>query len=299
MKRQGRSLHLSSVWEPLPGEMALPVKPSMTAIHEAWAVLRVRQWLIFAPLPAAGVLRWDELLGRRWLEIVGAMVVSGLSLGYAYGINAIFDRASDEDAQKNVLAGRERVPLAAIVSVILSGLLALGGASVLGHVALAAIGVSIAAGTLYSAGLRLKHFPVIGLLGNWLIFAPLMAVALRVESIPKGFPALFTVFTLLVTQNQLMHEESDMSEDTLAGAWTTARWLGVRGTRLTLWALALGIGLAGTMAPSSMGFGICVVAAGLSAMIATFVEPAKKRRTLHRYLSGVMGGVLFVATLHV
>lgn len=269
----------------------------LSGMHAAWAVLRVRQWFIFVPLPAAGMVRPDELQGKRGLEVLGAVVVSGLALAYAYGINAIFDRASDEDPRKNVLAGQTRVPTAAVVSVMFSGLLALCGASLLGRVAMWSVGASIAAGTLYSAGPRLKHFPVIGLLGNWAIFAPLMAAALRLDSVPRGFSVLFAVFTLLVTQNQLMHEESDIAEDTLANAWTTARWLGERGTRAALWALAIGIAAAGLLAPSLPGLAICVVAGGLSALIASYVEPAKRRRRLHRYLSGLMGGVLFVAVM--
>lgn len=269
----------------------------LSGIHAAWAVLRVRQWFIFTPLPAAGMVRLDELHGRRGFEVLGAMLVSGLALAYAYGINAIFDRGSDEDPRKNVLAGRTRVPPAAVVSVVFSGFFALWGASALGRVALWSAGASIAAGTLYSAGPRLKHYPVIGLLGNWLIFAPLMATALRTESIPQGFSVLFAVFTLLVTQNQLMHEEGDIAEDTVADAWTTARWLGARRTRLALWALALGIAATGLVAPAWLGSAICVVTGGLSAMIASYVEPAKSRRRLHRYLSGAMGAGLFVANL--
>jgi 4-hydroxybenzoate polyprenyltransferase len=221
-----------------------------------------------------------------------------LALAYAYGINAIFDRGSDEDPHKNVLVGRERVPLATVLSVMGAGFFALWGASTLGHIAFFSIAGSIAAGTIYSAGPRLKRFPGVGLLGNLLIFAPLMASALRPGSTPVGFPVLFAVFALLVTQNQLMHEEGDVLEDVAAGAFTTARWLGPRGTRMTLWILALGIAGAGALAPTPIGFAVCLATAALSILIATYVEHAKTRRKAHRYLSAIMGVVLFFVLLH-
>lgn len=263
------------------------------SVYEAWAVLRVRQWLVFAPLPAAGVVRLDELHGVRLWQLVGATLVSGLALAYAYGLNAIFDRRNDEDPEKNVLAGRERVPSLVVAVVMGAGLLALCGATMLGRIALVAIATSIAAGTMYSAGPRLKHHPGWGLLGNLMIFAPLMASALRRESIPAGFFTLTAAFALLVTQNQLMHEEADAREDTAAGAWTTARWLGPRGTRYAIGGLALGIALAAGLAPSLLGCVACWVTAGLSATIAYWIEPAKRRRLVHRYLSAIMGVVLY------
>lgn len=263
------------------------------SVYQAWAVLRVRQWIVFAPLPAAGIVRLNELHGARLWHIMGATVVSGLSLAYAYGLNAIFDRGSDEDPHKNVLAGRDRVPLPVVVSVISTGLLALCGAIILGDIALLAIATSIAAGTMYSAGPRLKRFPGLGLLGNLMIFAPLMASGLRAESIPAGFLALFVIFVLLVTQNQLMHEETDALEDAAAGAWTTARWLGPRGTRIAIGVLGLAIAASAVLAPSTIARLISVVIAGLSIFIAYYVEPAKTRRLVHRYLSAIMGVVLF------
>jgi 4-hydroxybenzoate polyprenyltransferase len=266
------------------------VEPS---VYEAWAVLRVRQWIVFAPLPAAGIVHLDELQGARLWYIVGATIVSGLSLAYAYGLNAIFDRGSDEDPNKNVLAGRDRVSLVVVATVISTGLLALCGAIVLGRIALLAIAMSIAAGTIYSAGPRLKRFPGWGLFGNLMIFAPLMASALRPESIPPGFPTLFVVFALLVTQNQLMHEETDATEDAAAGVWTTARWFGPRRTRMAIGVLAFAIAWAAALAPTTLARLACVLIAGLSIFIAYCVERAKTRRLLHRYLSAIMGVVLF------
>ncbi len=271
---------------------------AVPSVFEAWAVLRVRQWLVFAPLPAAGIVRLDELHGDRLWQLIGATIVSGLSLAYAYGLNAIFDRGSDEDPNKNVLAGRDRVPFSVIASVIATGLLALCGAIILGNITLWAIATSIGAGTMYSAGPRLKRFPGWGLFGNLMIFAPLMASALHADSIPAGFPTLFVVFALLVTQNQLMHEETDALEDAAAGAWTTARRLGPRGTRMALGVLGLGIAGAAALAPSTMARVACVVMAALSVLIAHYVEPAKSRRLAHRYLSAIMGVMLFFALTH-
>lgn len=264
---------------------------------EAWAVLRVRQWIVFAPLPAAGLAHLDELRGARALHVLGAVIAGGLSLAYAYGINAIFDRRTDHDPTKNALAGHERVPPAAIASVVSAGLAALLLASALGAIPLAAVATSIAAGTVYSAGPRLKRFPVAGLVANDLIFSPLLLAAVRPGAISRSLWLLVVIFVLLVTQNQLAHEEADAAEDETAGALTTARWLGPRGVRWTVLALAAGIAGAGTLAPTALEAAIAIAAGLASALCVLAIEPAAARRRAHRHLAVTIGVALFLASL--
>jgi 4-hydroxybenzoate polyprenyltransferase len=265
--------------------------------RDAWAVLRVRQWLVFVPLPAAGIARLDEVQGARMGELVAAAVVSSLALAYAYGINAIFDRRADRDPDKNVLAGREGVPLAAVVSVTCAGLAALVGAGAVSAGALGAIAISIAAGTVYSAGLRLKRFPLAGLAANLLIFAPLMFTAVRPGHAPGNLGLLVLAFGLLVTQNQILHEEADSSEDEAAGALTTARWLGRRGARWAFLALAAGVAAVGARASAPAGVAVSAVGALATVLVGLCDRPAAQRRRAHRYLAASIGVALFLASL--
>jgi 4-hydroxybenzoate polyprenyltransferase len=270
---------------------------SQPRLRDAWAVLRVRQWMVFAPLPAAGIARLDEVRGARMSNVAGAVVASGLALAYAYGLNAIADRRADEDPDKNVLAGREEVPVPAIVSVICAGLAALLAAGALGGLALPAIAASIAAGTVYSAGPRLKRFPALGLLANHAIFLPLLFPAVRPGAAPVGLWLLAPVFALLLTQNQLLHEESDAAEDEAAGVTTTARRLGARGVRYAVVALAAGIAVAGAMTGRGAVLGVCAVGAVATAGVGLSDHPASLRRRAHRYLAAMVGVALFLASL--
>ena len=263
--------------------------------RDAWEVLRVRQWLVFSPLPAAGIARLDEVRGARAGEIAGAVVASSLALAYAYGINAIFDRGTDLDGHKNVLAGRQSVPLPAIASVAGAGLLAILAGALLGAGALVSIAASLAAGTVYSAGPRLKRFPAVGLTANLLIFAPLLFTAVRPGSPSPALWLLVTVFALLVTQNQLLHEEGDAAEDEAAGAMTTGRWLGPRGVRGAVVALAAAIAACGVASRAPFSGGVCAVGAVATAWIGLWDHPARQRRQAHRYLAATIGAALFLA----
>ncbi len=271
---------------------------SSPPVRDAWAVLRVRQWLVFVPLPAAGIARLDEVRGARMGELGAAAAVSSLALAYAYGINAVFDRRADRDADKNVLAGRADVPLGAIVaSVTGAGLAALVGAGALGAGALRATAVSIAAGTVYSAGLRLKRFPLLGLAANLLIFAPLLFTAVRPGQAPAGLGLLVAAFVLLVTQNQLLHEEADAAEDEAAGALTTFRWLGPRGARWAFAALAAGLAVVGAVASAPAGVAVAVVGAVATVILGRSKRPASWRRRAHRYLAATIGAAFFLASV--
>jgi 4-hydroxybenzoate polyprenyltransferase len=264
--------------------------------RDTWAVLRVPQWIHFVSLPAAGVAHLDELHGERLLHVAGAMGICGCSLAYAYGLNAIYDRHADRDVRKNALAGRAKVPTRVVASVTCAGVSALLGAALLGVNAFAWVAISLLASTIYSAGPRLKRFPGAGLFGNLLIFLPLLFMAVDPRSAPGSIRLLVAVFALLLTQNQLLHEEGDAAEDADAGDTTTARWLGPRAVRWAIAVLGAGVVAAGAFAPTALAAGLCLAGGLASAVVGLTVRPARVGRLAHRYVSATIGVALFLTS---
>jgi 4-hydroxybenzoate polyprenyltransferase len=207
------------------------------------AALRAPQWLHFLALPAAGLdgaalARPAQLA----LRLGGAVGLAALALAYAYGLNAISDRATDLDPRKNPLAGVAACPPAIVAAMIAVGAGALVAGFALGH--LGAVTGSLAAATIYSIGPRLKRLPFLGTALNAGIFVPMLFFA-RSDVAPSAFVLWTTTFTALLLQNQLLHERADAVEDAASGVRTTARVLGDRAT----WGLALALGVVGvTMA---------------------------------------------------
>ncbi len=264
-----------------------------------WRVLRFGQWWYFAPLPLAGLVAPGvraPLAPAALLRHTLLCGVAGLLLAFAYGLNAITDRRTDSDPAKNPLAGALRVPLAASAVVLGTAVGALGLAWVLDPLAAAAAGCSLAAAVLYSAGPRLKRFPLLGLLANLAIFAPLPFLGLsQFAPRPPLFDALVGVFLVLLTQNQLLHELADAPDDARAGDRTTARWLGARRTSALLGVLgAAGVGLALAWAttPAEGVVGATLAAAGTAVALWPGAAPLRRRRQ-HRLVS-LAGGTAYV-----
>jgi 4-hydroxybenzoate polyprenyltransferase len=264
----------------------------VSARHDSWATalraLRARQWWYFALLPAAP----PELgLGAR---LWGALVAA-LALGYAYGLNAQSDRATDLDAGKNPLVGASSSLLSPLLGAI--GVAALGLGALAGPVSLGAVAGSLAASTMYSVGPRWKRLPVAGTLLNAAIFTPLLVVA------PGAQPGttlllLAIAFVALLLQNQLLHERADLREDERAGARTTARALGERGTRaavLLLGAAGLALALPLTSSTASATTVAAVLGAVTLLALVDRGEPAA-RRARHRWLALAGGALLYLVT---
>src|SRR5262249_15532082 len=146
---------------------------------------------------------------------------------------AIADRASDASPLKNPLAGALRVPAGAKLVVGAAAGLALLIGLVLGSIATVLLVASLAAATLYSAGPRVKAWPVAGTLLNTAICAPLLGLAAPDgASLPPGASVLSTTFVGLILQSQILHEAADAGEDARGRVLTTARLLGPRWTRI-------------------------------------------------------------------
>ncbi len=260
-------------------------------------VLRVRQWAHFVVLPAAALGPDPVPLVPRIPSLLLGAAASAFSLAYAYGINAIFDRATDRDPHKNPLAGRGALPSSIGTVVALTALAALGFAVFAGSVALLAIVVSLLAGTVYSAGPRLKAWPIVGTALNAFIFGPLLWLALDDRPPPAAFGLLVSSFVVLLLQNQLLHERADFEEDVAARVLTTGRALGERGTAAAVVMLALG-GIAASvfLAPRPKELVLAVLTLTLGATAAfPLSRPASARRKRHGAFAFVGGATLYLA----
>lgn len=281
------------------GRRAHRANNRMGRAMDALRALRARQWIHFIGLPAATLDRAAlsapaTLLPRALLF----MAAASCALAYAYGINAIADRTGDEPTGKNPLAGMTRVPPEIYAAVSLTALLGLVLSLALGLVPFVFMLASIAAGTVYSAGPRLKSKPFLGLFFNTMIFVPLMGLAWPDGGRPAGYATLVLTFTALLIQNQLLHERADEREDARAQNLTTARWLGKRGTRALLILTALaGIGLSRALSPSSALFWASS-AALIAGALAALLEPAPARaRSLHKWIALLSGLIVFTVSI--
>src|SRR5262249_15234378 len=156
------------------------------------------------------------------------LAIAALLLSYAYGLNAISDRATDLDERKNPLL--HVTDCRAALTVVLAA----GGAALLlsllfPPIVRAAAAISLASATVYSTGPRAKRVPVVGTLLNLGIFAPLLWLG-------RERPLWIEVvaFAVLLLQNQLLHERADAAEDAAAGVHSTASALGERGTLIAI-----------------------------------------------------------------
>lgn len=244
-------------------------------------------------LPAASMGRGSLAhLGTAVLDFARGALVAALALAFSYGLNAVHDRATDRSTAKNPLAGEVE---------LFPGTMALMWASAAGALLAAMPGgvrpvgctlLSLFAGAVYSAGPRLKGWPVIGTVLNVGIFLPLMWVAgpsdLRGVLLPITFSAL-------LLQNQLWHEREDLDEDRAARVLTTASVLGDRWTSRA----ATAIGLLGGVAAVAMGAGLrgptlaAIAACALGSVAPLMVRPDLRRRVHRR--SALAGGALVYA----
>jgi 4-hydroxybenzoate polyprenyltransferase len=241
------------------------------------AALRARQWAHFVVLPLASA-------GGAGRLAVG-FALAATALAYAYGLNAISDRATDLDARKNPLAGVAATPGAVLILVAGCALVALGLALFVGAAPL--VGVSLVASTVYSAGS--KRVPAIGSLLNVAIFAPLLFLGGGAPPWP-----IVSTFAVLLLQNQLLHECADAVEDAAAAAHTTARAIGARSAV----ALAATLGAGGVAAAFALAAGWTAWLAALASLAGALVAVAgprdfAARRVAHRWVALTVGALLF------
>jgi 4-hydroxybenzoate polyprenyltransferase len=268
------------------------VRVAVGADRASLSVLRARQWLHFLVLPAAGLAAPPWGMSQLARFSVGA-VVAALALGWAYGLNAISDRATDIDPRKNPVAGAATSPSSAVAAVCLAGLGALAVAWLAGVLVPAA--VSLLAATIYSIGPRLKGHPLIGTLLNAAIFAPLLAFA-HPTRVPATFPVEASLFVALLLQNQLRHEQADALEDARARVVTTARWLGGAWTRVVVALIAV-VAAGATVALQPSTPVACAAALSLAGgtCAALVGDDWARLRRRHRVVAFVGGALVHLA----
>jgi 4-hydroxybenzoate polyprenyltransferase len=264
----------------------------------AWGALRARQWWHMVLLPGSSLP-----IGSRGLELSDAWlmtkagVIASLCLGFGYGANAIADRFGDSPGRKNPLAGYQRVPGLVWGAVVLAGILGLLFSTQLGPESAIAASVSMGAGALYSFGLRFKAIPFVSFFTNALIFAPLMFVGAEGAFTRTTTWFFVTVFTVLLMQNELLHEMGDLDDDRKMGVVSTVEQIGYRAARGFVFLL----GVIGAVMLVCLFHGGVVwwAAAGCvaSGVLCTLVPvaAAKRGRVLHRWFALLLGGGLYVA----
>lgn len=260
-----------------------------------WSAVRARQWWHFLGLPLATLERGQlaGVVAMDWGRVVAAGVVAGCCLGVAYGINAVCERFTDRSAEKNPLVAAPELTSRVVRRVASLVIVGLATAGWLGRWALIGAVVSMVAGLVYSASAWGKRAPVLGLVGNTLIFVPLLVLLHPGGALPGACVAELGLFTTLLAQNQLLHERADVEEDAAAGSWTTARWLGRRGTMRVV----LGLGGIGMIVAGAAVTGEAQVAGWVGVLGATLVgcwlAPGRARRW-HRWWAMSCGAAVFV-----
>jgi 4-hydroxybenzoate polyprenyltransferase len=249
--------------------LTLSAFPAAAELGLSLKALRTGQWWYFVPVVAASA-RTPAGFGR------GALCAAAC-LAFAYGLNAWTDRHADASANKNPLVGAN-VPRALMALLMLCA----AAAVALGGVAAAA---SIAAGFLYSAGPRLKAMPLVCTAANAAIFVPLLFVGREAE--PPV--ALLAAFLALLTQNQLVHELADLSEDARAGVRTTAGLLGARASLV----LAAAVGALGAAALVATPAAAAVVGVGGAAAALLGAKSPRLARVGHRFYALAGGALLY------
>lgn len=258
----------------------------------ALASLRPRQWSHFAALPLAGV----TCLPCEWPRALLGVAIASACLACAYGINAAAERHTDRSVHKNPLVAAPGVGPLAVVCSLTAAALALLLALPLGPQALLACAASLICGVHYSVGLAAKRYPVLGLLLNAGIFAPLMALLIVPGRAPPSLAHELALFILLLLQNQLIHELADRQEDRAAGARTTAQWLRGRGTvRVAVIAGSVIPPMSLALAPTAAQALLAAVLAAITTTLALTArrDPARARAR-HRQVACAGGALLWL-----
>lgn len=253
------------------------------------ALLRVRDWLHFLPLPllmAPRTLSEHSLLG---------IASAACCLAFAYGWNEWKDRREAEGGGVGCV-------------LTLLGILALSGLALAFCVskaaAIAAL-ISLVASFLYSGGPRLKRFPIVVTIANVFIFAPLAFLAWDGGEIATEGLLLLGAFTSFLLQNQAIHEVAHLRQDAASSIRTTAALLKDR-----MKAVVAVTGVVGVLAIISIGFREgewwAYLVASLPMAVVTFWSAsvldrkAATARLIHRYgaiISGCAAWLLYKKVL--
>lgn len=178
---------------------------------------RVKDWVHFLFLPLLTIVPGFI----DWLDLILAIVCSGLCLGYAYGYNQYKDEGLDKQDESVALEmyGMKKNGLVLILLLML--ILTLMLSFVISRVSFLAAIISLFGSTVYSGGPTLKNVPIVGTLANLLIFIPLAFLG-GGEAINFNFFIFVIALVGLLMQSQMIHEAADYKDDIKNRIATTA-----------------------------------------------------------------------------
>ncbi len=188
---------------------------------------RVRDWLHFIPLPAAGWIAGDA---RSLSALAGGTIAWTFGLAYMSAVNQAFDDRLDRPG-KNPVGARLTRRTALVWSLPAAlGCLATSVVCVPSRWHVAAM--LLVASTVYSAPPRLKRVPLVGTLWNVVLALPGLVMADAARAGHPSFNALACAFSLMLLASQLIHEAADRDDDQSGGVSTIAVVAGPRGALL-------------------------------------------------------------------
>ncbi len=275
---------------------------NMSPIATAWfKLLRPTDWLHFLFLPLM-TISFAEFNG---VCLVSALIGAAIYLAFAYGYNEYKDSGlykwNREALREYLGVGHVGIWLAWIVLIAL-GLAVTGLCGASSQIAMLS---GVIGSYLYSGGPRLKRFPVIGTLANLWIFLPVALLGGQF-SLVAAAPWLLGVFSLLLIQNQLIHEATHRQEDRRDNIRTSVVVFGNEFARYG--SASLGLCAAVCMA----GFGwihetsilfvpalILALFSGIYPFACLFVEVSSlsRLRLLQRYVGVACGAVFWIGTI--
>jgi 4-hydroxybenzoate polyprenyltransferase len=272
-------------------------KGARAGLWNAFTFLRVKDWLHFVPV---SLLTLDPRTAGA-LPIARALVLSVLCLAFAYGWNTVKDEHLD---QPGTLAPPRLASLRFVLVALV--VLALSLAAWSGLKPFVAAMMSLSGSALYSGGPRLKALPVVGTLTNAWIFVPLALLGASEQNVQPEHWRLLGVFTLMLLQNQLLHEACHALDDSAEGIQTTIVRFGVRFGSVV--AIILGLTavvlLVAPFLSSRCGFPVVLASVPLG-LLSLCLTPGRladvaivcRLRRLQRWCGVLAGAVAWLATL--
>ena len=192
-----------------------PLWSAAVATTDTWRSLRASQWWHFTALP---LVTLPDLSPASCRRVPLALLLAACCLAVAYAVNAVTDRRSDRLAAKNPLVRARCLVPSELGPALRHPVPAAVPADVSVARAPTAPATSLRAGLAYSTSVCGKRTPLLGVACNAAIFTPLALLLHPGGPLAPASVAELLLFTLLLAQNQLLHELADAGGGAAAGA---------------------------------------------------------------------------------
>lgn len=272
--------------------------PTRARSRVSWLMgARLNHWAHFLFLPLAG---YDPTANSRVnaLALGRGVVIAFSALAFGYLLNGVSDRYMDGSAEKNPLVDDNQASSHTTILVVLAAISIL--ASLLGPwpVTIATL-VVILSGIVYSIGPRWKRLPIVGTLLNVTNFAPLLWVGSSTIQMAPNLWILTICFSVLLLQNQVLHEAADREDDHRGQILTTFRLLGARLSAGLLCVLGALLAFVASRIPSMtqlawpLGLAYAAVFPGILYFWGDGARAMKQARLAHRFACLIAGALIF------